>query len=154
MAGRYFEEFAIGEILHHELRRTITEADNILFCSITMNPQPLHIDYAFAAESTHGRPLVNGLYTLGLMMGLTVIETTLGTTEGNLGFKDLNYLAPVYYGDTIRAESEVLDKRISQSKPGLGIVTLQHRALNQRDEVVLSCTRAGLIRCRSASREM
>lgn len=153
MSGRLYEDFDIGDIIRHALSKTVTEGDNMLFCAITMNPQPLHVDHAFAARSSHGQPLVNGLYTLSLMMGLTVIETTLGTTEGNLGFDDLRYPRPVYYGDTIRAETEVVGKRLSRSKPGLGVVTFEHRAVNQRDEVVLTCTRAGLMRCRNSDHD-
>ena len=148
MPGRYFEEFQPGEVIRHEITRTITEGDNILFSSITNNTQPLHLDYHFAAKSIHGRPLVNGMFTLSLMMGITVPETTLGTTEGNLGFSDIVFPTPVFYGDTIRVETEVIDKRLSSSRPGLGIVNFEHRAINQDGKVAVRCRRAGLIRCR------
>jgi len=146
MAGRHLEEFTVGEVIRHEITRTITETDNILFCSLTMNPQPLHIDYEFAAKSIHKRPLVNGMYTLSLMMGLTVTETTLGTTEGNLGFEMIEFPTPVFYGDTVRIETEVLETRASRSRPGLGIVRFEHRAINQQGKIVVRCRRAGLVR--------
>ncbi|HTV67840.1 MAG TPA: MaoC family dehydratase [Rhizobiaceae bacterium] len=146
MPGRYFEEFTPGEVIKHEITRTITEVDNILFSSLTINTQPLHIDYHFAAKSIHGKPLVNGMFTLSLMMGITVPETTLGTTEGNLGFSDITFPAPVFYGDTIRVETEVIETRPSSSRPGLGIVQLEHRAINQDGKVVVRCKRAGLMR--------
>src|ERR1051325_4951114 len=100
MSGRYFEEFSVGDVIRHEITRTVTEGDNILFSAMTMNPQPLHLDYEAAAASIHGRPLVNGMFTLSLMMGLSVFETTLGTTEGNLGFQQVDFPVPVFYGDT------------------------------------------------------
>ena len=148
MPGRYFEEFSPGEVIRHEITRTVTEVDNILFSSLTINVQPLHIDYHFAASSMHKKPLVNGMFTLSLMMGITVPETTLGTTEGNLGFSDIAFPAPVFYGDTIRVETEVLETRASTSRPGLGIVKFEHRAINQNGKVVVRCQRAGLMRGR------
>ena len=150
MPGRYLEEFVVGEVIRHEITRTVTEADNILFCAITMNPQPLHIDYDFAARSMHKRPLVNGMYTLSLMMGLTVIETTLGTTEGNLGFESIEFPTPVFYGDTMRIETEVLDKRPSKSRPMVGIVRFEHRAINQDGKIAVRARRSGLIRKKDA----
>ena len=150
MPGRYYEEFNVGEVIRHEITRTITEYDNISFCSNTINVQPLHLDYEFAAKSTHKRPLVNGLFTMSLMMGITVLETTLGTTEGNLGFEEMNFPAPVFYGDTIRVETEILGKRVSKSRPGLGIVRFRHSAINQDDKVVVTCIRNGLMRCKDA----
>lgn len=149
MPGRYLEEFKVGDVIQHELRRTITETDNIQFCAMTMNPQPLHVDYAFAATSVHKRPLVNGMLTFSLMMGLTVIETTLGTTEGNFGYENVEFPAPVFYGDTIRVETEILGARASKSRPGLGIVNFEHRAINQNGVVVLRCKRAGLMRAKA-----
>jgi len=146
MPGRHFEEFVVGEVFRHEITRTVTETDNILFCSLTMNPQPLHLDYEFAAKSMHKRPLVNGLFTLSLMMGLTVTETTLGTTEGNLGFEMIEFPTPVFYGDTVRVETQILEKRVSKSRPSLGVVHFEHRAINQDGKVVVRCRRAGLIR--------
>lgn len=146
MPGRYLEEFTVGEVIYHETTRTITEVDNILFCTMTMNPQPLHLDYHFAARSSHKRPLVNGMFTLSLMMGLTVNETTLGTTEGNLGFENVEFPNPVYYGDTIRVETEILGVRPSKSRPNLGVVQFEHRAINMDDKVVVRCRRAGMMR--------
>ena len=146
MPGRYYEQFEIGQVIPHEVRRTVTEVDNITFSTMSMNPQRLHLDYEFAKDSIHGKPLVNGMFTFALMMGLTVNETTQGTTEGNLGFEKVEFPNPVFYGDTIRAETEVLGKRESGSRPQLGIVQFEHRALNQRDEVVVRCKRAGLMR--------
>lgn len=151
MPGRHLEEFVVGEVIRHEITRTITETDNILFCSLTMNPQPLHLDYEFASRSVHKRPLVNGMLTLSLMMGLTVTQTTLGTTEGNLGFDAVEFAAPVFYGDTIRVETEVLEKRPSKSRPNLGVVRFEHRAINQNGTVVVRCRRAGLMRRKVAS---
>lgn len=146
MPGRYLEQFTVGEVIRHETTRTITEVDNVLFSTMSMNPQPLHLDYEFAARSIHGRPLVNGMFTFALMMGLTVSETTLGTTEGNLGFEDVQFPNPVFYGDTIRVETEVLGVRPSKSRPGTGIVQFEHRAMNQAGKVVVRCRRAGLMR--------
>lgn len=148
MPGRYFEEFTPGEVIRHEITRTVTEVDNILFSSLTINTQPLHLDYHFAAKSMHGKPLVNGMFTLSLMMGITVPETTLGTTEGNLGFSDIVFPTPVFYGDTIRVETEIIEKRLSSSRPGLGIVQFEHRAINQDGKVAVRCRRAGLMRCK------
>lgn len=146
MAGKFFEDFTVDDVIQHAMTRTVTETDNVLFCGLTMNPQPLHLDHEFAARSTFGQPVVNGLYTLALMMGMTVLETTLGTTEGNLGFDKIQFQAPVFYGDTIHSETEVRAVRPSKSKPALGIVTFEHRAINQHDKVVLTCQRSGLIR--------
>ena len=146
MTGKYFDEFNVGEVIKHEITRTVTEVDNIMFSSLTLNMQPLHIDYEFASNSMHGKPLVNGMFTLSLMMGITVPETTLGTTEGNLGFSDIKFPAPVFYGDTIHVETEILNLRPSGSRPMLGIVEFEHRAINQKGDVVVSCRRAGLIK--------
>jgi acyl dehydratase len=146
MPGRYYEQLEVGQVIAHEVRRTVTEGDNIQFSTLSMNPQRLHLDYEFAKESIHGKPLVNGMFTFALMMGLTVNELTQGTTEGNLGFEQVEFPKPVFYGDTIRAETKVLGKRESGSRPNLGIVQFEHRALNQRGEVVLRCKRAGLMR--------
>jgi acyl dehydratase len=146
MAGRLYEQLTVGEVLVHEPSRTVTEADNVLFCALTMNPQPLHLDHEFARASGYGRPVVNGIFTLGLMMGLTVFDTTLGTTGGNLGFEKIAYPAPVFVGDTLTAESEVVGKRPSASRPEWGIVEFEHRCRNQDGVVVLTCRRAGLIK--------
>lgn len=146
MPGKYFEEFVVGEVIRHDTTRTVTEVDNVLFSTMSMNPQRLHLDYEFAAGSMHGKPLVNGMFTFALMMGITVNETTQGTTEGNLGFEKVEFPSPVFYGDTIRVETEILGARASKSRPETGIVQFEHRAINQRGEVVVRCKRAGLMR--------
>jgi acyl dehydratase len=151
VSGLYYEEFEIGSVLVHQPSRTVTETDNVLFCAITMNPQPLHLDAEFARRSEHGQILVNGLYTLSLMMGLTVPDTTLGTTGGNLGFDSIAFTGPVFLGDTITSETEIISKRRSASRPTFGIVTFEHRARNQRDEVVVTCRRSGLMSVREVT---
>jgi len=148
MSGRFYEELEVGTRVVHEPSRTITETDNLLFSSLTMNPQPLHIDAEFAARSEFGQILVNGMYTLSLMMGLTVFDLTLGTTGGNLGFGAIAFRTPVFIGDTLTAESEVLERRLSGSRPGWGVVRFAHRARNQRAELCIECERAALMRCR------
>lgn len=146
MAGRYYEGFTVGEVIRHGTRRTITETDNVLFSTMTMNPAALHLDFDYAEKQTEfGRPLVNSLFTLGLLVGLSVGDTTLGTTVGNLGFERVSFPKPVFHGDTIRAETEVVAMRVSKSRPTQGIVTFRHRAINQRDEVVCDCTRLALM---------
>lgn len=154
MTGRYLEEFREGETFVHEPSRTITESDNVLFCSLTMNPQPLHLDHAFAAATEHGQPLVNGIFTLGLVLGLSVHDTTLGTTLGNLGFGELRYDGPVYVGDTITAETTVLSVRRSRSRPDRGIVEFEHRGRNQRGETILTCRRSGMMMVRPGDAEV
>ena len=151
MAGLSYERCEVGAVLRHEPSRTVTEADNVLFCAQTMNPQPLHLDHEFARQSIHGQPLVNGLYTLGLMMGLTVNDTTLATTGGNLGFEDVRFPVPVFVGDTLSSESEILSKRPSASRPEFGVVEFEHRCRNQDDTVVLSCRRFALMAREGAS---
>jgi acyl dehydratase len=141
MAGLYFEEFEIGQVIEHSITRTVTEMDNILFTAMTYNPQPLHIDYDFASKTDWGKPLVNSIFTLGLMIGVSVNETTLGTTIGNLGMTDVKFPNPVFFGDTLRATTEVVAKRESKSRPTAGIVEFHHRAFNQRGELVAECTR-------------
>lgn len=141
MAGLYFEEFEVGQVFEHTITRTVTEMDNMLFSSLTYNPQPLHIDHDFASKTDWGQPLVNSLFTLGLMIGVSVHETTLGTTIGNLGMTDVKFPKPVFHGDTIRSTSEIVSKRESKSRPGAGIVEFHHRAYNQRGELVAECTR-------------
>ncbi len=146
MAGLYFDEFVVGHIFKHELRRTITESDNMLFSNMTLNPQPLHIDYDFASKTEFGKPLVNSLFTLGLMIGISVNDTTIGTTIGNLGMSDTKFPAPVFHGDTIHVETEVKEVRESRSRPTQGIVTFIHRAYNQNDVLVAICERAALMK--------
>jgi acyl dehydratase len=145
MAGLWFDEFVVGQRFVHEIRRTVTEMDNMLFSSLTYNPAPIHIDHDYCSRTEFGRPLVNSLFTLGLVVGLTVQDTTMGTTVGNLGFQETLFPKPVFAGDTIRAETEVTAVRASASRPGQGIVTFVHSGLNQRDEVVCRATRAALM---------
>ena len=150
MAGLYFEEFSEGQRFDHDWTRTVTEMDNVLFSSLTMNVQPLHIDAEFAAKSEFGKPLVNSLFTLGLMIGMTVNDTTLGTTIGNLGMSEVKFPKPVFHGDTLHVRTTVLSKRESKSWPNAGIVEFQHEAINQRDEIVAVCKRAAFMRKRPA----
>lgn len=145
MAGRYFEDLAVGLVLEHAPSRTVTETDNLLFSALTMNPQPLHLDAEFAKSSHFGERLVNSLFTLGLLVGLSVSDTTLGTTVGNLGFEKVEFPKPVLLGDTLTAITEVVDKRESRSNPTWGIVTFEHRARNQRGEIVARCRRAAMM---------
>lgn len=146
MAGKFFDQWRIGEKLTHEIRRTVTETDNLLFSTMTHNPQPLHIDLEAARASEFGQILVNGTFTFALMIGLSVGDTTLGTLVANLGYDKLTMPKPVFIGDTLRAESEVTELKPSKSRPGAGIVTFTHRLLNQRDEVVCQCLRMALIK--------
>lgn len=143
--GRTYEQMEIGQVFVHMPSRTVTETDNVLFCTMTMNPQPLHLDHEFAATTVHRRPVVNGIFTLGLVLGLSVADTTLGTTLGNLGFESVEFPAPVFVGDTITAETEILSKRLSRSRPGTGIVAFEHRGRNGAGTTVLTCRRNGLI---------
>lgn len=149
MAGKLYEEFVVGDIIRHDTTRTVTETDNVLFTSLTMNPQPLHLDEEFAKDSMFGTRIVNSVFTLGLVAGVHVNDLTLGTTVGNLGFEDVQFPNPVLIGDTLRVESEVLDKRESKSRPDTGIVKLEHRALNQREELVCRLHRSALMKRRS-----
>ncbi|HZS82750.1 MAG TPA: MaoC family dehydratase [Stellaceae bacterium] len=150
MAGLFFEDFAVGQTFEHGLRRTITEADNTLFSVMTMNPQPLHLDAEFAAGTEFGQRLVNSLFTLGLMIGLTVADTTLGTTIANLGMSEVRFPKPVFHGDTLRAVTRVLSIRASKSRPEAGLVEFEHVAINQRGETVASCKRMALMKRREA----
>lgn len=145
MAGMWYEDFEIGAIIQHPQRRTISEFDNILFNSLTMNPQPLHLDEEFAKTQPVGTRTVNGVLTLGLVTGIPVYETTLGTTIAHVSFEQINFLKPVVHGDTIHVETEVLDKRESASRPNAGLVKLAHRGMNQRDEVVCEVRRTALM---------
>ena len=145
MAGLYFEEFEVGRRFTHEVRRTVTEMDNILFSTLTMNPAAIHIDAEYAKNTEFGRPLVNSIFTLGLVVGLSVQDTTFGTTIGNLGWEDVRFAKPVFAGDTLRAKTVVVAVRASKSRPGQGIVTLEHRGFNQRDEEVAYCRRVALM---------
>ncbi|HUD91375.1 MaoC family dehydratase [Sphingobium sp.] len=145
MAGKFFDQWTIGETLTHDIRRTVTETDNLLFSTMTHNPQPLHIDAEAAKASEFGQILVNGTFTFSLMVGLSVGDTTLGTLVANLGYDKLVMPRPVFIGDTLRAETEVTDLKPSKSRPGAGIVTFTHRLINQRDEIVCQCLRMALI---------
>ena len=151
MAGKYYEELEIGTKLSHQPGRTITEADNVFFSCLTMNPQPLHVDFHAAGQTEFGRPLVNSVLTLGIAVGLSVGETTLGTTVGNLGFEKIEFPKPVFHGDTIYAETEVVDKRESRSRPEWGIVTFEHRARNQAGELVMRARRQAMMRKRPSA---
>ncbi len=148
MAGKYFDEWRIGDRIEHEIRRTVTETDNLLFSTMTHNPQPLHIDVEAARASEFGQILVNGTFTFALMVGLSVGDTTLGTLVANLGYDKLVMPAPVFIGDTMRATSEVVDLRESKSRPEAGIVTFRHELTNQRGEVVCRCLRSALLKKR------
>ena len=148
MAGLYFEDFSEGQIFEHALSRTVTEMDNVLFSSLTMNPQPLHLDAEFAKSTEFGQPLVNSLFTLGLLIGMTVGDTTLGTTIGNLGMTEVRFPKPVFHGDTLRARTTIIGKRESKSRPSAGIVEFEHIATNQRGEEVAVCRRSGMMKKR------
>ena len=145
MAGLHYEEFEIGHIFHHATTRTVTETDNLLMTTLSMNTQPLHLDAEFAANTEFGRPLVNSMFTLALVVGVSVTETTLRTTIANLGMRDIRFPKPVFAGDTIRVETTVLDKRESKSRDNAGIVDFEHRGINQRGEVVCICQRAAFM---------
>jgi acyl dehydratase len=143
--GRWFEELPPGLVIHHAVTRTITEADNTFFSVLTMNPQPLHLDETFAAATQFGTRIVNSLFTLSLLVGISVFETTHGTTVANLGFEDIAFPAPVIPGDTIHGQTTVIAARASKSRPGQGIVTFEHAGLNQRAELVARCRRSALM---------
>ena len=145
MSGKYFEELEVGLTFEHEPGRTVTETDNLLFTALTQNPQPLHLDAEFARQSIHGRILVNSIFTLGLVVGLSVADTTLGTTLGNLGFDRTTFPHPVFIGDTVRVTSKVTDRRVSRTKPDRGIVTFEHTGTNQRGEIVCTCSRGAMM---------
>ena len=145
MAGRYYDEWQIGERMSHDIRRTVTETDNLLFSTMTHNPQPLHLDVEAAKASEFGQILVNGTFTFALMVGLSVGDTTLGTLVANLGYDKLVHPSPVFIGDTMRAETEVVALKDSKSRPNAGIVTFEHRLINQRDQIVCQCLRSALL---------
>lgn len=148
--ARFFDEWQLGDRIAHALRRTVTETDNLLFTALTHNTQPLHLDAEAARASEFGQILVNGTYTFSLMIGVTVADTTAGSLVANLGYDKLVMPKPVFLGDTLRASSEVVELRPSQSRPGQGIVTWRHQMHNQRDELVCECLRSALLRSRSA----
>jgi acyl dehydratase len=149
MGGLHYEDFELGALIRHAVRKTVTEAENVLFSAMTLNPQPLHIDRHFCETETEwGQPLVNSLFTLGLMVGISVHETTLGTTIANLGMSEVRFPNPVFQGDTLHVTTTVLAKRESQSRPGAGIVEFEHVAYNQHDQSVATCRRHALMRKR------
>lgn len=145
MAGRYFDEWKVGDRLEHDIRRTVTETDNLLFSVMTHNPQPLHIDVEAAKASEFGQILVNGTFTFALMIGLTIADTTLGTLVANLGYDKLVMPKPVFIGDTMRATTEITELRESKSRPNAGVVTFTHELINQRGEVVCRCLRSAML---------
>ncbi len=150
MPGLYLEEFEPGRVFKHPLRRTVTETDNILFSTMTLNPQPLHIDFEFCKNTEWGQPLMNSLFTLGLMIGIAVNDTTVGTTVANLGMSETKFPHPLFHGDTVHVETEVKSVRESKSKPDRGIVEFEHRAYNQNDDLVAICTRQAMMMKRPA----
>jgi acyl dehydratase len=149
MSGLYFDEFKVGQVFHHAITRTVTETDNLLFTTLTHNPQPLHLDVEFVKQTEFGQRLVNSIFTLGLMIGVSVGDTTLGTTIANLGMTDVRFTHPVFIGDTLRSQSTVLEMRPSKSRPDAGVVVFEHKCLNQRDEEVGYCKRSALMRKRT-----
>ena len=151
MPGLYFEELEVGRSFAHALRRTVTETDNVLFSTMTLNPQPLHLDRHFCATETEwGEPLVNSLFTLGLMIGISVHDTTMGTTIANLGMSEVRFPHPLFHGDTVHVTTEVVGRRESKSRPEAGIVEFEHRAFNQDDVLVAVCRRQAFMRKRPA----
>ena len=149
MAGLYYEQFYIGQEFEHPWTRTVTEMDNLLFSSLTMNVQPLHLDAHFAEGTEFGQRLVNSIFTLGLIIGISVNDTTIGTTVGNLGFSETKFPKPVFHGDTLRARTKVLAMRESKSRPEVGIVEFEHTGWNQRNEMVALCRRQAMMRKKS-----
>ena len=145
MAGRHFDQWQVGDRIVHEIRRTVTETDNLLISTLTHNPQPLHLDAEAAAASEFGCILVNGTFTFALMVGLSVGDTTLGTLVANLGYDKVVMPKPVFIGDTLHAETEVVELKESRSRPNAGIVTFRHRMINQRGEIVCDCLRSALL---------
>lgn len=150
MAGLWFEQFNVGQVFEHEIRRTVTEADNIWFCSATYNPAAIHIDAEYCKGTEFGRPLVNSIFTLGLVIGLSIQDTTLGTTVANLGMSDTRFPKPLFYGDTVRARTTIQDVRESKSRPNAGIVTFLHQGFNQHGHEVCVTVRQGLMLKRPA----
>ncbi|MBX4870054.1 MaoC family dehydratase [Rhizobium bangladeshense] len=150
MAGRYFDEWTVGDRVAHEIRRTVTETDNLLFSTLSHNPQPLHLDADYAAATEFGRIVVNGTFTFALTIGLSVGDTTLGTLVANLGYDKVTMPKPVFIGDTLRVETEVTELRRSNSRPDAGIVTFRHVTLNQRDEIVCQCLRTAMLKGKSS----
>ncbi|MBZ0293781.1 MAG: MaoC family dehydratase [Anaerolineae bacterium] len=144
MAGKFYEDLEIGFKIRHSLSRTVSETDNILFNSLTMNTQPLHMDEVFASQTEYGQRIVNGIFTLGLVIGITVPDLTQGTIIANLGYENVRHPHPVFHGDTVSVETEVIARRESQSRPNCGIITLKHHGLNQHGVICVEVTRAAL----------
>jgi acyl dehydratase len=145
MAGKYFDEWSIGDRIVHDIRRTVTETDNLLITALSHNPQPLHLDAEYAAGTEFGQIVVNGIFTFALTVGLSVADTTLGVLVANLGYDKVEMPKPVFIGDTLRVETEVADLRLSRSRPNAGIVTFRHTTFNQRNDVVCRCLRTALL---------
>jgi acyl dehydratase len=150
MGGLYYEQFEVGKTFDHEIHRTVTESDNVWFCSVTFNPARIHIDADYCAATEFKQPLVNSIFTLGLVIGLSVQDTTFGTTIANLGMTDVEFPRPVFAGDTLRSRTTVVAARESRSRPNAGIVTFRHEGLNQRGEIVCLCIRQALMHRRQA----
>ena len=148
MAGLYLDEFNVGQVIRHQLTKSVTESDNMFFSTMTLNPQPLHIDFDFASKTEWGKPLVNSIFTLGLMIGVSVGDTTIGTTIGNLGMTDVLFPAPLFEGDTINCVTEIVAKRESKSRPDAGIVEFHHRAFKQDGTLVAQCRRQAFMKRR------
>ena len=146
MAGLWFDELKLGQVFKHPIRRTVTETDNVLFTAMTHNPAPLHLDEEYMKGTEFGQRLVNSAFTLGLMVGISVGDTTLGTAVANLGWDEVRFPKPVFHGDTLRARTKVLTMRESRSRPDVGIVEFEHTCWNQRDEMVAICTRQAMMR--------
>ena len=146
MPGKFYDQWTVGDRIVHDLRRTVTDTDNILITTLTHNPQPLHLDAEYAGATEFGRVVVNGIFTFGLMVGVSVNETTLGTLVANLGYDKVVMPKPVFIGDTLRSETEVAELRDSKSRPDAGIVVFKHIMRNQRDEIVCSCLRTALLK--------
>lgn len=145
MAGKFFDQLEAGQVFEHEIRRTVSEAENLWFCGATYNPAQIHIDAEYCKDTEFGKPLFNSIFTLGLVIGLAVQDTTLGTTVANLGMTEVVFPKPVFAGDTIRSVTTVLEKRASRSRPSQGIVTFRHQGFNQRNELVCDCVRQALM---------
>jgi len=150
MAGYFYEELEVGRLFRHEIRRTVTETDNILFSTLTHNPQPLHIDREFSAKTEWGQPLMNSLFTLGLMIGIAVNDTTVGTIIANLGMTEVKFPKPLFQGDTVSVTTEVMARRESKSRPDAGIVEFEHKAFKQTGEMVAICRRQVFVRRKPA----
>lgn len=144
MAGKYFDELTVGEVVKHSLGRTLTEMDNVLFSALTMNTQPLHLNEHFASQTQFGRRIVNGIFTLGLVVGITVGELTEGTIVANLGYERIVHPNPLFHGDTIYVETEITEKRESKSRSDTGIITMKHIGRNQEGVIVIEVTRSAL----------